>query len=92
MAYPMDPIAGYYTPYKGQPTALSELQNYQPYQSFEQIMLKVILNRLKSQAEEIILKNKLGLEPEGAPLNRSSTLDSCVKSTSNISRICIMSS
>ena len=31
-------------------------------------------------------------EPEEAPQNRSSTLESCVKSTSNISRICTMSS
>ena len=56
------------------------------------VMLKVILNRLKPQAEEISLKNRLGAEPEEAPQNRSSTLESCVKSTSNISRICTMSS
>ena len=48
------------------------------------VMLKVILNRLKP--------NRLGSEPEEAPQNRSSTLESCVKSTSNISRICTMSS
>ena len=53
------------------------------------VMLKVILNRLKPQAEEIMLKNRLGSEPEEAPQNRSSTLESCVKSTSNISRICL---
>ena len=35
-------------------------------------------------------KNRLGSEPEEAPQNRSSTVESCVKSTSNISRICIM--
>ena len=38
------------------------------------------------------LKNRLGSEPEGAPQNRSSTLESCVKSISNISRIRTMSS
>ena len=31
----------------GQPTALSELKNYQSHQSFEQAMLKIILNKLK---------------------------------------------
>ena len=51
------------------------------------VMLKVILNRLKPQAEEIIPKNRLGSELEGAPQNISSTLESCVKSTSNVSRI-----
>ena len=39
-----------------------------------------------------MLKNRLGTEQEEAPQNRSSTLESCVKSTSNISRICTISS
>ena len=56
------------------------------------VMLEVILNKLKLQAEEIILKNRLRSEPEEAPQNRSSTLESCVKSTSNISIISAMSS
>ena len=30
------------------------------------VMLKVILNRFKPQAQEMILKNRLGSEPEGA--------------------------
>ena len=55
------------------------------------VMLKVILNRLKPQAEEIIAENRLGSEPEEAPQNRSSTSESCVKRTSNTSRICTMS-
>ena len=42
-------------------------------------MLKVILNRLKSQAEEIIAEEQAGSEPEEASQNRSSTLESCVK-------------
>ena len=42
-------------------------------------MLKVILNRLKPQAEEIISEEKLSLEPEEAPQKRSSTLEFCVK-------------
>ena len=49
-------------------------------------------NRLKSQAEEIIAEEQAGSEPEGAPQNRSLTLESCVKSTSNIRRIYNLSS
>ena len=56
------------------------------------VMLKVILNRLKSQAEEIIAEEQAGCRAGGALQSRSSTLESCVKSTSNISRICTMSS
>ena len=55
-------------------------------------MLKVILKRLKPQAEDIIPEERLGLEPEEAPQNKSSTSKSRVKSTSNISRICTISS
>ena len=47
-------------------------------------MLKVILNRLNPQAEEIIATEQLGSQPEGAPQNRSSALESFVKSTSYI--------
>ena len=38
-------------------------------------MLKVILNRLKPQAEETIAEERLGSEPEEAPQNRSLTLE-----------------
>ena len=56
------------------------------------VVLKVILNRLKPQAEEIIAEEQAGFRVGKVPQNRSSTLESCVKSTSNISRICTMSS
>ena len=36
MTYPMDSVADYYTPKKGQLAALPELQNYQSHQSFKQ--------------------------------------------------------
>ena len=50
-------------------------------------MVKIILNGFKPKAE--LPKNMLGSEPEGAPQNRSSTLESYVKSTSNkINKIC----
>ena len=55
-------------------------------------MPKVILNRLKPKSEEIIDEELAGSEPEEALQNRSSTLESCVKSTSTISRICTLSS
>ena len=51
------------------------------------VMLKVILNRLKPQAEEIIAEKQ-----QSRKKHTSSTLESCVKSTSNISRICTVCS
>ena len=42
--------------------------------------------------KRLLLKNKLGAEPGEAPQNRSLPSESCVKSTFNNSRICIMSS
>ena len=56
------------------------------------VMLKVILNRLKPQAEVIIAEEQAGFRAGRSTQNRSSTLESCVKSASNISRICTMSS
>ena len=47
---------------------------------------------LISHSSKVMLNNRLGSEPEEEPQNRSSTLESCVKSISNISRICTMSS
>ena len=91
MAYPMDSVADFYI--------LSKTGNLQLCQNYRTIslshlskaMLKVILSRLKPQAEEIIAE-ELGSEPEKTPQNRSSTLDSYVKSTSNLSGGCIISS
>ena len=54
------------------------------------VMLKVILNRLKPQAEEIIAEEQAGFRAGRS--TTSSTSESCVKSTSNTSRICTMSS
>ena len=48
------------------------------------VVLKVILNRLKPQAEKIMAEEKAGFRAG------TSTSESCVKSTSNI--ICTMSS
>ena len=56
------------------------------------VMLKVILNRLKPQAQEIIAEEQAGFRAGRSATDRSSTSESCVKSTSNTSRICTMSS
>ena len=53
-------------------------------------MLKVILNRLKSQAEEIIDKEQAGFRAGWSTTEQ--IFNFRVKSTSNILRICIMSS
>ena len=64
-------------------------------------MLKVIFNRLKPQAREIIAEEQVeylfsgtsGSEPEPeVPEKRYSTSESCVKSTSSINKICTVSS
>ena len=60
MAFPMDSVADYFTPYKGQPAALPQLQSYQPISHSSNVMLKVVLNRLKPQAEEIIAEEQAG--------------------------------
>ena len=56
------------------------------------VMLKILLNRLKPQAEEIIAEEQELFEQDGAPVNRSSTLESFALNTFNISKACIMSS
>ena len=58
------------------------------------VMLKVILNRLKPQAEEIIIiaEEQAGFRAGRSIQNRSSTSENCMKSTSNTSRIFTMSS
>ena len=39
---------------------MPELSNDQPHQSHKQVILKIILNRLKPQAEKIIVKEQVG--------------------------------
>ena len=39
---------------------MPELSNDQPHQSHKQVILKIILNRLKPQAEKIIVKEQAG--------------------------------
>ena len=52
------------------------------------VMLKILLNRLKPQAEEIIAEEQ-GFR---APVNISSTLEPFARNTFNLSKACIMSS
>ena len=56
------------------------------------VMLKIILNRLQPQAEEILQKSKQVLELEGAPQNKYSISGSSVRNTCSISRISTMTS
>ena len=60
MANPVDPILSHHTSQKRQPVAVPELLNDQPHQSPKQVMLKIILNRLKPQAEKIIAEKQAG--------------------------------
>ena len=54
------------------------------------VMLKIILNRLQPQAEEIIAEEQA--EPEGAPQNKYSNSGSSARNSCSISRISTMSS
>ena len=60
MAYPIDSVADYYTPIKGQFAAVPELQTISIISHSSKVMLKVILNRLRHQAEEIIAEKQAG--------------------------------
>ena len=55
-------------------------------------MLKVILNRLKPQAEEIIAEEQAGFRAGRSATEQIFNFGILCKKTSNISRICTMSS
>ena len=56
------------------------------------VMLKINLNRLQPQAEEIIAEEQAVSEPEGTPQNKYSISGSSARKTCSISRISTMSS
>ena len=56
----MNPVLSHHTSQERQPAAVPELPNNKPHQSPKQVMLKIILNRLKPQAEKIIAEEKAG--------------------------------
>ena len=58
MANPMDPVLSHHTSRERQPTTVPELSNLISHPS--KAMLKVILKRLKPQAEKIIAEEKAG--------------------------------
>ena len=87
----MNSVADYYTPSNRQPTAVPELQNYQPHQSFK-VMLKVILNRLKPQANEIIAEEQAGFRARRSTTEQIFNFKVLYEKISNVSRICTMSS
>ena len=74
----------------------SNLQLCQNYRTISlishsnKVMLKVILNRLKPQAEEIIAEEQAGFRAGRSTTEQIFNLR-ILKSTSNISRICTMS-
>ena len=76
----------------------SNLQRCQNYRTISlishpsKVMLKIILNRLKPQTEEIIAEKQAGFRAEGAPQNKYSISGSSVRNTCSISGISTMSS
>ena len=74
---------------------LQQCQNYRTISLISRpskVMLKIILNRLKPQAEKIIAEEQAGSEQEGAPQSRSSTYGSSLRNIPIISRTSAISS
>ena len=61
-ANPVDPVLCHHTSQERQPAAVPELLNDQPHQLSKKVMLKIILNRLKPQAEKIIAEEQAGFK------------------------------
>ena len=74
------------------------LQLFQNYRTISlishssKVMLKVILNRLKPKAEEIIAEDQAGFRDGRSTTEQIFNLRILCESTSNTSRICTMSS
>ena len=91
MADHMDSIPSHHTPKERQLAVVAELQNRISHPS--KVMLKIILNRLQPQAEDIITEeSKPVAEREGALKNKYSISGSSARNTYSISRISTMSS
>ena len=65
VAHAVDPISHHRPPQERQPIAMPELSYHQPHQPPEQSYAeKILLNRLKPQAEKIIAEEQPGFRPE----------------------------
>ena len=60
MANPMNPVLSHRTSHERQPAAVQELPNNKPISHPSKVMLKIILNRLKPQAEKSIAEEQAG--------------------------------
>ena len=72
----VDPVLSHHT---SQKSNLQQCQNYRTISLIShpsKVMLKIILDRLKPQAEKIIAEEQAGSEQEGVPQIRSSTTHS----------------
>ena len=56
----LDPVRSHNTSQERQPAAVPELPNNKPHQLPTKVVLKIILNRLKPQAEKIITEEQAG--------------------------------
>ena len=85
MAYPVNSVTDYYSPKKGQPTDLPELQNYQPHQSFK-VMLIVILNRLKPKIKVIIAEEQAGFRARRSTIEQIFSLK--ISALKSVCKVC----
>ena len=60
-------------------------QNYRTINHPRKVMLKILLNRLKPQAEEIVKEKQAGFRAGGAQVSKFSTLEYSMRNTCNMS-------
>ena len=71
---------------------LQQCQNYRTISHLSKVMLKIIRNRLKPQAEKIIAEEKAGFRAEMSTTEQILTYESSVRNTSSTSKTSSMSS
>ena len=72
MANSMDPVLSHHTSQEKQPAAVPEVPNFC---HASKVMLKIILNGMKPQAEKIIAEQQAGFRSGRSTTSRSSTHD-----------------
>ena len=87
----MDSVADYHNPKKGQPVALQTYRTISLISHPSNVRLKVILNRLKPKAEEIIAEEQGGFRTGRSTTEQIFNLKILCEKYLQNSRICTMS-
>ena len=92
MANPLDPVLDHHTSQEGQPAVVPDYWMINLISHTIKVMLKILLNIPKPQAEKMMAEEQAGFRAEGAPYSRSSTYESFVRNISSTSKSSTMSS